>query len=224
MKEVPMTATRRDETGKGVARRARAAGMIPGVVYGPEIDPMPITLEEKEFHAAMKSADAATVLNLRVNGSENKVLVRDIQRHPVTSKVIHIDFHAISMNKPIHIAIPIHFVGTPKGVKVDGGIMQVLLREVEISCLPMDIPDRFEIDVTELGIGESIHVAKLDIPNVEILTLERRTVVTIAAPTIIKAATTAEEEEGAEAATEGEEAEGAEEKAEEGEKEKTEES
>lgn len=215
MKEIPMTATRRDETGKGVARRARAAGMIPGVVYGPEISPMPIVLEEREFRAAMKHADASTVLNLKVNGDENKVLVRDIQRHPVTSRVIHIDFHAISMNKPINVSIPIHFVGTPIGVKVDGGIMQTVLREVEISCLPMDIPDHFEIDVSELGIGESIHVSELSIPNAEILTVARRTVVTIAAPTVIKAATTAEGEEVAgevPVAGEGEEGEEAEEK------------
>ena len=205
MKEIPMTATRRDKIGKGVARRTRAAGQIPGVVYGPEIEPMPVAVEEREFRAAMKSADASTILNLNVNGKENKVLVRQVQRHPVTSKVIHVDFHAISMNKPINVQIPIHFVGTPVGVKTDGGIMQTTLREIEISCLPKDIPDHFEIDVSELGIGESIHVSNLSIPEAEILTVARRTVVTIAAPTVVKAATTGE---GAEAEEEAE-AEGA---------------
>ncbi|MBU0984414.1 MAG: 50S ribosomal protein L25, partial [candidate division Zixibacteria bacterium] len=107
-------------------------------------------------------------------------------RDPLTSRVIHIDFHAISMNKPLNIDMPIKFIGTPIGVKVDGGIMQATMRELEIECLPADIPDSFEIDVSELGIGDSIHVRDLNIPNVKILAEARRTVVVISAPTVVK--------------------------------------
>lgn len=217
MKEIAIAATRRNESGKGSARRTRMAGEIPGIVYGPETDPISVAVNQHDFSAAMKKADAATILNLTFDGQERKVIVRDMQRDPLTSRVIHLDFHAISMDKPINVSIPIKFVGTPVGVKTDGGIMQATMRELDIYCLPINIPDDFEIDVSELGIGESIHVSELEIPNVEIASEARRTVVTIAAPTVIKAATTDEEEgeeaeEGVEGA-EGEEAaaEGAEE-------------
>jgi large subunit ribosomal protein L25 len=188
MREIPLAATLRTGTGKGVARQARMAGKIPGVVYGPETTPTPVSVDEHAFRMAMKSATRSSILNLQVDGKESKVLVREIQRHPVTSKVTHIDFHAISMTKPIHVSIPINFVGTPVGVKVDGGIMQATMREIEISCLPVDIPEHFEVDVSELGIGDAIHVGTLQIPKATILGSSDRTVVVISAPTIIKAA------------------------------------
>jgi len=206
MKEIAIAATARPDTGKGFARRARRDGNIPGVVYGPEIEPMVVSVPEREFRAAMKAAHSSSILSLNVDGKENKVILRELQRDPVTNKVVHVDFHAISMTKPINIDLPINFVGTPRGVKTDGGIMQATMRELEISCLPDNIPEHFEIDVTDLGIGDSLHVADLNIPNVEILTPERRTVVVISAPTVIKSETTGTEEE-AELA-EGEEAEG----------------
>jgi large subunit ribosomal protein L25 len=110
------------------------------------------------------------------------------------------------MNKPLHLSIPIRFIGTANGVKNEGGIMQTTMRELEIACLPKDIPEHFQIDVTALNIGDSIHVKDLDIPNVEILTEEQRTVVVISAPTVVKVAEP-EVEEGEEAElAEGEEA------------------
>ncbi len=208
MREIPLAATLRTGTGKGVARQTRLSGQIPGVIYGPETTPTPVSVDEHAFRMAMKSATRSSILSLQVDGKESKVLVREIQRHPVTSKVTHIDFHAISMTKPIHVSVPIHFVGTPVGVKVDGGIMQATMREVEISCLPEDIPERFEIDVSELGIGHSIHVGALQIPKATILGSSERTVVVISAPTIIKAAVAEVPAEGEAAAApvEGEEA------------------
>jgi len=218
MREIPLAATLRTGIGKGTARQARLAGQIPGVVYGPEITPTPVSVDEHAFRMAMKLATRSSILNLQVDGKESKVLVREIQRHPVTSKVTHIDFHAISMTKPIHVSIPIHFVGTPVGVKVDGGIMQATMREMEISCLPVDIPERFEVDVSELGIGDAIHVGALQIPNATILGSSERTVVVISAPTIIKAAVAEVPAEGEAAAAPAEGEEGATEEAEKGEK------
>jgi len=214
MREIPITVERRSEVGKGFARRARMAGLIPGVVYGPEIDPISVSVEEREFRAAMKDVTRSSILNLKLNGKETKAVLRDIQRDPVTNRVLHLDFHAISMNRPINVSIPIHFTGTPIGVKVDGGIMQTTMRELEISCLPANIPDDLTIDVAELGIGDSIHVKDIDLENVDILVEGRRTIVVISAPTVIKAeATEAEEElaegEEAEAVAAAEEAEGA---------------
>ncbi|MBN1211908.1 MAG: 50S ribosomal protein L25 [candidate division Zixibacteria bacterium] len=205
MKEISLTANLRNERGKGSARRTRSEGKIPGIVYGPEIDPVSIAIDEKVFRSAIKLSTSGTIFNLDVDGKENKVVVRDIQRDPVTSRVIHVDFHAISMNRPINIAIPIKFIGIPRGVKTDGGIMNAPMRELEISCLPVNIPDALEIDVTDLGIGDSVHVKDLSIENVEILAEPQRTVVVISSPTVMKAEVTAAEGEVAE----GEVAEGA---------------
>jgi len=220
MKEIAIAATARTGIGKGPARQARRDGNIPAVVYGPEIESMSVSVPEREFRAAMKAAHTSSILSLNVDGKENKVVLRELQRDPVTNKVVHLDFHAISMSKPINVSLPIKFIGVPRGVKTDGGIMQATMREMEISCLPADIPDHFEIDVTDLGIGDSLHVGNLSIPNVEILEPKSRTVVVISAPTVIKSEATAAE--GAEiAAAEGAEGEAAEASAEgEGAKEK----
>jgi large subunit ribosomal protein L25 len=205
MREIPITLQRRLNTGKGVARQARAAGQIPGVVYGPETKPISVTVEERAFRSAMRNATKSSILNLQLEGKETKAVMRELQRDPVSNRVLHVDFHAISMNKPIHVAIPIHFVGTPIGVKVDGGIMQTTMREIEISCLPTAIPEHLQIDVSELHIGDSIHVRNIEVPGATILVDQQRTIVVISAPTIIKA-----EEVAAEAAVaEGEAAEGA---------------
>lgn len=211
MREIPITVQRRHEIGKGVARQIRMAGKIPGVVYGPETDPIPVSVEEREFRTAMRHASSGSILNLSLDGKETKAVLRELQRDPVTSRVLHIDFHAISMNKPIHVAIPIHFVGSPVGVKVDGGIMQATMREIEISCLPVNIPEHLEVDVSELRIGDSIHVSNVSIPNATILADAQRTIVVISAPTIIKAEAAAVEAEAALAeGAEGVAAEGAE--------------
>ncbi len=207
MKEVPISASRRESLGKGPARQTRMAGNIPAVVYGPEVEPIPIALEERALRTAMKSSGGAgTIFNLDVEGNENKVVLREIQRDPVTSKIMHLDFHAISMTKPLHISIPILFEGTPRGVKTDGGIMQTTMRELEISCLPSEIPESLVLDVEDLGIGDSIHVRDVEVPKVQILSPEQRTIVVIAAPTVVKAEAAAEGEELEEGVEEGAEA------------------
>ena len=123
---------------------------------------------------------------MNIDGKENKVILRELQRDPGTSRVLHVDFHAISMNKAIHISVPIHFMGLSEGVKNEGGIMQTTMRELEVSCLPSNIPEHFEIDVTNLRIGESIHVKEVSIPNAEIISEKQRTIVVISAPTVMK--------------------------------------
>lgn len=187
MKEITLPASARVEYGKNSARRTRVTGRIPGVMYGPDVSPTPISVDEKEFRSAVKAAGGtSTVFNLNIDGKESKVILRELQRDPVSSKVLHIDFHAISMNKPIHISVPIHFMGLSEGVKNEGGIMQTTMRELEVSCLPSNIPEHFEIDVTNLRIGESIHVRDVSIPNAEIISEEQRTIVVISAPTVMK--------------------------------------
>ena len=155
MKDIQLAAEPRVGKGKGAAHQLRFGGRIPAVMYGPETEPTPLAIEERAFRAAMKQAGGqSTLFTLEVNGKQSKVILREIQRDPVSNKVLHLDFHAISMNRPIHISIPVTFTGIAKGVKAEGGIMQVVMREVEISCLPTNIPEKVEVDVTELGIGD----------------------------------------------------------------------
>lgn len=198
MKEIALTAVIRVANGKGAAHRTRSEGNIPAIIYGPEIDPISIAVNEKELRTAMKNATSSSIINLDVDGKENRVVLREIQRDPITSNVTHLDFHAISMTRPIKVSVPITFIGTPIGVKTDGGIMQTTLRELDISCLPGDIPEQIDVDVSELGIGESVHVSELELEKVTILTELRRTIVVISAPTVVKSATVEGEEEGEE--------------------------
>ena len=207
MKEIAVAARKRTEGGKGPARRVRQDGFIPGIIYGPETEPVSVAVNEKEFRSSMKGVEGTSLIDLNVDGDHRKVVLREIQRDPVTSRVIHVDFHAISMNKPINVAVPIHYIGTPIGVKTDGGIMQVTMRELEVSCLPTSIPDHLDIDVEELRIGESIHVSDVTIPEAKILSETRRTIVVIAAPTVHKEEV-AEEVEGEEVEGEAVEGEG----------------
>jgi large subunit ribosomal protein L25 len=195
MKDVTLAATKRTETGKGASRQSRMKGNIPAIVYGPDVEPYQIEVSEKALRIAVKEAHSTSaIFNLEIDGKKSKVIIQEIQRDPVTSIVTHLDFQALSMNKPIHMTIPINVVGLAEGVKTEGGILQTTLRELEISCLPKDIPDEIEVDVSALGIGESIHVRDLEVPNVKILSEERRTVVVVAAPTIVKEPEPEEEE------------------------------
>ncbi len=211
MKEVTIAAEPREGVGKGVARKARSAGRIPAVVYGPELEnPEPITIGLRDLRAAVKEAGGTNaIFSVRVNGKDTKTILREIQRHPVRGDVLHIDLHAISMTKPLNISVPINYVGTPRGVKEGGGVFQIIRRELEISCLPKEIPNEIKVDVAELIIGDSIHVSDIKLESGTKVTDDRLTMALVSAPTVLK---TAEEEaaegEEAEAAAEG--AEGAE--------------
>jgi len=195
MKEVALSVIPREGSGKGAARQTRMVGFIPGVVYGPQTKPESIKIDTRTFNAAWKMGGGSVIFNLEKEGKKRKVLIRELQRDPITNAVIHVDFHAISMTKPIHLSIPIHLVGTPIGVKTEGGIMQMTIREIEISCLPTDIPEHLEINVENLHIGDSIHVRDISIPKAKILEEPDTTIAVVSAPTVLKTV----EEEAAEA-------------------------
>lgn len=197
MKEVVLAVASREGTGKGHARRVRMSGNIPAIIYGPQTKPVSVQVSLREFQSAWKTAGGSSAIyNLELGGKSKKVLIRELQRDPVTSEIVHVDFHAISMTKPIHLSVPIRLIGIPVGVKTDGGIMQTTMREFEIACLPADIPEHIDIDVESLHIGESIHVRDIKIEKAKILDEEQRTIVVISAPTVMKST----EEEAAEAA------------------------
>jgi large subunit ribosomal protein L25 len=223
MDEIKLIAERRDGVGKGTARKLRARGLMPGVVYGPETESQPVSINIKELAALLRAqGGTGKLIDLNLNDEKEprKVIIRELQREPVTGGYEHVDFYQVSMKKKLNMTVRVHLTGTPEGVKL-GGILQHILRDLEIACLPIDIPDRIELDVSKLEIGDSIHVSHIQLDKVDILTPPVRTIVTVVPPTVIKVAEAAAGEGAEGEAAEGEAAEGAaegEEKKEEAEK------
>jgi large subunit ribosomal protein L25 len=223
MATVELKAKARTETGKGIARQTRREGSFPAILYGEGEEPQALSVDNKDFYPVIRTAAGENViLDLRIEGAKQdscKAIIRDIQYHPVKRDILHVDFQHISMTKMITVNVPIEIVGESVGVKVDGGILEVILREVEVECLPVNIPDVIKVDVTELEIGNSIQVSDLSVEEATIVADPGATVITIGAPTVVEEVKP-EVPEGEEAAEEGAEegakaAEGAEAKSEE---------
>jgi len=201
MKEIVLRARARTESGKEYARKLRRNGFVPAVLYGPETETRHLEVETKTFLALVRGGLGENVIvNLLLDATEKgkrKVLVREVQRDPVTGDILHVDFHQISLTKKLTIEIPIHLIGTPEGV-ADGGIMQHALRELQIECLPTAIPEKIEVDVSHLKIGDSVHVGDVTVENAEILSDSKSSIVSVVPPTVFKepevAAPAAEEE------------------------------
>jgi len=205
-KQVTFKVEERTRTGKGAMRRLRAAGKVPGNVYGHGREPVAVEADEHELSALIGGISVEnTLIELQVGKAGAKpVLIREIQRHPYRSRILHVDFFEITAGESIRVAVPIRLEGTPAGVKT-GGILQVIRHELEIECLPADIPEEFVIDVSELLIGDSVHVRDLDTGDVvEVLEDEGMTVCTVVAPRVLAVE---EEEEAAEVVGEEEEVE-----------------
>lgn len=209
MKENILKVDVRTQTGKGAARKLRASGFIPAVVYGQGMEATGITVSDYDFKKLIsKTVSASMIIDMTVGDSEpKKVIIKEIQTDPVSSRINSIDFAQISMDKEITLSLPIKLIGTPEGVKNQGGILEFLHRDIEISCLPGNIPERIELDVSELKIGDTLHYSDVVLENVEILSNLKVSVVTVVAPTVTKEKVTAaegEEGEAVEAAAEGE--------------------
>jgi large subunit ribosomal protein L25 len=177
----------REQTGKGAARRARRSGMIPGVVYGEGEASISFEANGDDFQAMIHTASGENVIvDLKLEGddTERKAIIRDIQRDPVSGEVLHFDLHHISLTEKVTVDVPIVVSGIPVGVKDFGGILEHILREVEVECLPTEIPTNIEIDVSSLKIGDSIHVGELSVENVEILSDKERAIVTVVPPVV----------------------------------------
>ena len=170
METVEITIERRSEQGKGPARRLRARGRVPGVLYGPKRTTTWITVGAEEFERKLAHLEGAHLIRLvQADGSdpelhERMVLVRDMQLHPVSGRALHADFYEVDLTERLTVAVTLHFVGRPVGV-VNGGILQPILREVQVECLPTEIPDFVEVDVSGLDIHDAIHVDQLTLPE-----------------------------------------------------------
>jgi len=190
MATVGLKAKVRENVGKESAQKTRAAGLIPAVLYGEGEQPVPLAVNAKEFYPVMRTkARENVILDLAIEGAERgecKAIIREIQYHPVRRDILHVDFQHISMTKEITINVPVMVLGEPVGVKSHGGILEHLLREVEVQCLPASIPDRVTVDVSELDIGDSLQVKHLMVEGVKILTNPEMSVVTVVAPTVVE--------------------------------------
>jgi large subunit ribosomal protein L25 len=185
----------RSETGKGAARRIRATGKIPCNVYGHGAESVAVQADELQFKALISRISAEnTLIDLKVDDAKPKpVLIREIQRHPYRSVILHVDFFEITAGEKIRVAVPVRLEGNPIGVR-NGGTLQVIRYELEIECLPRDIPSAFEADISEMEIGDSLHIGEIDTGNVTPLEEGNLTVCTVVAPRVI----VVEEEEGEE--------------------------
>lgn len=202
MSVIQLSGTRREALGKGGARKARAAGQIPAVVYGHGEDPFAVAIGARDFANAMRSHKGGNpIVNLNLGGGEVTALVRDVQYDPMTNAILHLDFQHISLTEMVEVEVPVHLTGTPVGVKDGGGILEHLIRTLEVRCLPTAIPASIDVDVTALNVGNSLHVSDVKAEGVEILSDPSATLAIVAAPTVEAEATPAE---GAAAAAEPE--------------------
>lgn len=180
---VSLTAESRAQTGKGAAREARRAQRVPAVLYGRTRASQALVLDAHALEKALSGIEpSSTVINLTVDGTPLKALIREIQRHPVRPDIIHLDFHEVHAEQKVRLRVPIHLEGAPDGVRNGGGVLDQVTREVEIEVLPDHIPERVTLDVTALQIGHSLHVRDLAISEAKILTPSGLTICTVVPP------------------------------------------
>ena len=183
MAEVKLNAVARDGRGKGAARQARMAGRVPGVVYGRGMEPIPIEVDRREFITALNTdAGMNVLLELQLDGDKVLTLARELQRDPVRGTLLHADFVYIDVTKTVEVEVPVNVVGEPAGVK-EGGVLEQPLFTVHVTCLPTDVPEHIDIDVSALNIGDSLRIGDLPKSDKYEVTNDPDTpVVTIAAP------------------------------------------
>jgi large subunit ribosomal protein L25 len=197
---VSLQARARTGSGKGAARKSRAAGNIPAILYGPGEEAVPLEISQPDFMKIYHGGHGENVLvDLSVDAEQpRKVLFREVQRDPVTERVIHVDFYHVSLTKPIRVHVPVHLEGTPVGVKDAGGILQHIMREVEVECLPTEIPTFLAVDVSGLEIHHAVHVRDLGGEKIKLLDDADRTVASVIPPVVSKEPVAAEAEEAVE--------------------------
>jgi large subunit ribosomal protein L25 len=200
--ELKLKAEKRDESGKGAARKLRAAGRVPAVLYGHGVGPMAVSVDAKDlFHILHGSAGTNVLVDLQVDGIEHLSLPREIQRDHVRGRYLHVDFLAVRRDETVTVSVPVHVVGESPGVKA-GGVIEHHLWELQVECLPGDVPDGINADVSKLQVGDSLRVADLVPPRgVSVLTPLEESVVSVVIPQVrVVEEVEAVAEEGEEAA------------------------
>lgn len=212
MAEVKLKASKRDGVGKGAARRSRAEGRVPGVVYGHGMEPVPIEVDRREFLIALNTdAGLNVLLELDLDGSSTLALTKELQRDPVRGTVLHADFITVDRTEKVLVDVPIHLVGEAAGAK-EGGALQHTLASLSIRATVTDVPEYLEADISGLNVGDSLRVSDLVVPDkYEVVTDSEAIVASVAAPVSEEELEAMEAEAGIEAeepevATEGGEA------------------
>lgn len=167
METIELRAELRPGVGKELAKKLRRSGMVPAILYGPNRPPMPLSVPERELVERITALEGAHLIRFRSELEEVRdcvALVKQTQFHPVTGRPLHVDFYQVDLGRKIRVRVPLHFVGRARGV-VLGGILQPLQREIEVECLPLQIPEFIEVDVSHLGIHDSLHFSEVVLPE-----------------------------------------------------------
>jgi len=167
MASIEFTAFARKGEGRGASRRLRRGGKAPGIVYGAGVDPTPIELDHNALiHALKNEAFHASVLSMKLEGKAQKVLLRDVQMHPFRAQVLHVDFQRVDEGRKIHMKVPLHFVNETMSpaVKLGGAIVSHIANDLDVSCLPKDLPEFIEVDLSTIEPGRSVHVSEIKLP------------------------------------------------------------
>jgi large subunit ribosomal protein L25 len=180
-----LTATPREERGKSAARALRRAGKVPAVVYGHGDETRPLTVDAHELQKLLAHSSASTLIDLKIEGGESmQALIREIQHHPTKPGILHLDLYQIHAGETLTLTVAVRVHGTPVGVRDGGGVMQQVLHELNVECLPRDIPEGIDVEVGELEVGDAIHVRDISIANVTILNDGDLTICSVTPPTV----------------------------------------
>ena len=189
MATASLKATPRNDTGKGVARKLRSAGQVPGVIYGHAREAQPLTLDGHELGLLLDKVTASTVIELNLGGITTRTLMREVQRHPFKKQILHVDFQELVAGEKVTVAVPLVFTGTPEGVRSGGGLLDVVLHELTVYADPVSIPNHIEVDLSGLVQGHPLHVSDLKLPaGVEAAGELTQTIATVSAPRVTEEA------------------------------------
>jgi large subunit ribosomal protein L25 len=210
MEQIELNVTKRDARGKSGARQLRREGLVPAVIYGKGYEAQPVAVEARALQPLFAQGISSTaLLRLHIDGKATRssplVMIKEVQRSPLTGQLLNVDFHKISLKEKVTAQVPIVLTGESPAVR-QGGILEQTLREVQVECLPTEIPDHLEVDISHLEIGHSIHVSDLEVPDhVTLLTGPEEAVAIMAAPKVVEEVAAPAEGVEAEAAEEEEE-------------------
>jgi large subunit ribosomal protein L25 len=184
--ETALVVEARTSTGKGAARRLRAQGRIPAILYGRGRESLPLALDPRALERILRAGGANTLLDLTIEGhpeiKDTVALVKELQRDPLRNTIVHADLYAVDLNRTVRVEVPVHLVGKARGLEF-GGILEHTLREIELECLPRAIPDFIEVDVTALEVGDVLHARDIQLPEgVTMVTDPEQAVVAVALP------------------------------------------
>ncbi len=198
--QLKINAQLRTESGRNAVKKIKQAGFVPAVIYGAKDPARNLQINEREVSRLLGHATSESVLvEVKIQDGDTKTaLIQEVQHHPVTGAIMHVDLHAVSMDEVLTAEVPVETTGEAAGVKTDGGVLEVILRTLEIECLPADLPEAITVDVSALNIGDVIHVGALSLPKgVTVLNDAALTVVSVAAPTVVEETTPSTAEAGA---------------------------